>query len=147
MLAALPRAGQAQARLVLKLAGRYLPLRGVGKVAFLQSLDVARAAARRIGALLAADGVIAEPDDVFYLTAPEVLGAPPAGARDLVAERRAIREGYRKLRLPTTWTGNPSYELIDDAPDLQFRGQDFPGVGFHLDVGTEARIGRHGKSR
>src|SRR5581483_3580669 len=104
LLAALPRTGQAQARLVLKLAGRYLPLRGVGKVAFLQSLDVARAAARRIGALLAADGVIAEPDDVFYLTAPEVLGVPPAGARDLVAERRAIREGYRALRLPTTWT-------------------------------------------
>jgi len=123
---------------VLKLAGRYLPLRGVGKVAFLQSLDVARAAARRIGALLAADGVIAEPDDVFYLTAPEVLGAPPAGARDLVAERRAIREGYRKLRLPTTWTGNPSYELIDDAP----RPADEPGAtaGGLTGVGVSAGV-------
>jgi pyruvate,water dikinase len=116
LLAALPRAGQARARLVLKLAGRYLPLRGVGKVAFLQSLDVARAAARRIGALLAAEGVIAEPDDVFYLTAPEVLGTSPPNARDLVAERRELRESYRKLRIPTTWTGNPPYELIEDTP-------------------------------
>jgi pyruvate, water dikinase len=115
LLAALPRAGRVQARLVLKLAERYLPLRGVGKVAFLQSLDVARAAARRIGTLLAVDGVLLEPEDIFYLTAPEVLGSPPAGARDLVAERREIREGYRTLRLPTFWTGEPVYEVIEES--------------------------------
>ena len=106
-----------QARVVLKLAGRYLPLRGVGKVAFLQSLDVARAAARHIGTLLAGDGVLAEPEDVFYLTAPEILGPPPANARDLVAERREIRDSYRKLRLPTFWTGEPVYEVIEDIID------------------------------
>jgi pyruvate,water dikinase len=117
LLAALPRAGQLRARLVLKLAGNYLPLRGVGKVAFLQSLDVARAAARRIGVLLADDRVIAEPDDVFYLTASEVLGSPPPDAKDLVAERREIRDGYRKLRLPTFWTGEPVYELIEDTAE------------------------------
>jgi pyruvate,water dikinase len=117
LLAALPRTGRAQARLVLALAGRYLPLRGVGKVAFLQSLDVARAAARRIGVLLAADGTLAEPEDVFYLTAPEILGRPPATARQLVAERRAIRESYRTLRLPTFWTGEPVYEVIEDIDD------------------------------
>jgi pyruvate,water dikinase len=89
----------------------------VGKVAFLQSLDVARAAARRIGVLLAADGTLAEPEDVFYLTAPEILGPPPATARQLVAERRAIRESYRKLRLPTFWTGEPVYEVIEDIDD------------------------------
>jgi pyruvate, water dikinase len=115
LLAALPRARQLQARLVLKLAATYLPLRGVGKVAFLQSLDVARAAARRIGVLLADDGVIGDPEDVFYLTATEVLGPPPPDAKDLVAERREIREGYRSLRLPTFWTGQPVYELIDDG--------------------------------
>jgi pyruvate,water dikinase len=115
LLAAMPgAAGRAQAKLVLGLAGRYLPLRGVGKVAFLQSLDVARAAARRIGELLAADEVLAEPDDVFYLTADEVLGSPPPDAKDLVAERREIRDGYRTLRLPTFWTGEPVYELIED---------------------------------
>ncbi|HEV7861114.1 MAG TPA: PEP-utilizing enzyme [Acidimicrobiia bacterium] len=114
LMASLPRSGRAQARLVLRLAGRYLPLRGVGKVAFLQSLDVARAAARRLGVLLADGHVLAEPDDVFYLTADEVLGSPPPDAKDLVAERREIRDGYRTLRLPTFWTGEPVYELIED---------------------------------
>ena len=129
LLAALPRAGRVQAKLVLGLAGRYLPLRGVGKVAFLQSLDVARAAARRIGVLLAADGVVAEPEDVFYLTAPEILGPPPANARDLVAERREIRESYRKLRLPTFWTGEPTYEVIDDADDAAATTERLTGFG------------------
>jgi pyruvate,water dikinase len=134
LLAAMPNAaGRAQAKVVLRLAARYLPLRGVGKVAFLQSLDVARAAARRIGELLAADEVLCEPDDVFYLTATEVLGPPPAGAKDLVAERRAIREGYRKVRLPSCWTGEPAYELIEDvAPGADGRpaaGGRLSGVG------------------
>ncbi|HVW32121.1 MAG TPA: PEP-utilizing enzyme, partial [Acidimicrobiia bacterium] len=84
-----------------------------GKVAFLQGIDVARAAARRIGVLLAADGVLAKPDDVFYLTAGEVLGSVPADARALVAERRAIREEYRRVRLPTTWTGQPPHEEVE----------------------------------
>jgi pyruvate,water dikinase len=44
VLAALPATRRAGARAVLRLARTYLPLRGVGKVAFLQSLDVARAA-------------------------------------------------------------------------------------------------------
>ena len=131
LLESLPRGGRAQARLVLKLAGKYLPLRGVGKVAFLQGLDVARAAARRIGVLLADDGVIAEPEDVFYLTAPEVLGSPPGDAKDLVSERREIRESYRKVRLPTFWAGNPVCEVIEDIPDGGESGaaQRLTGVG------------------
>lgn len=131
LLAALPRAGQLQARLVLKLAGNYLPLRGVGKVAFLQSLDVARAAARRIGVVMADDRVIAEPEDVFYLTASEVLGSPPPDAKDLVAERREIRDGYRRLRLPTFWTGDPVYELIEDTagPEDRSVGNRLAGLG------------------
>jgi pyruvate,water dikinase len=61
--------------------------------------------------------VIAEPEDVFYLTAPEILGSPPADAKDLVAARREIRESYRTLRLPTFWTGEPVYEVIADVED------------------------------
>ncbi|HTC81745.1 MAG TPA: PEP-utilizing enzyme [Acidimicrobiia bacterium] len=140
LLAALPRAGQAQARLVLKLAGHYLPLRGVGKVAFLQSLDVARAAARRIGVLLAADGVLAEPEDVFYLTAPEILGSPPANARDLVAERRATREGYRRLRLPTFWKGEPVYEVVEDSAAGEGAGGSAGAAGTLSGVGVSAGV-------
>ena len=42
--------GRAKAKLVLRLARRFIPLRGVGKVSYLQSLDVLRAAQRETGA-------------------------------------------------------------------------------------------------
>ena len=75
------------------------------------------------------DGVLAEPEDVFYLTAPEILGPPPANARDLVAERREIRDSYRKLRLPTFWTGEPVYEVIEDIDDAAGATGNLTGVG------------------
>jgi pyruvate,water dikinase len=108
LLAALPgRKEKATGRFVLKMAGRYLPLRSVAKVSFTQSLDVARASARRVGALLAADGVLADPEDVFYLTRPEIAGPLPPDVGALVAERRAIRESYRSVELPVIFHGAP----------------------------------------
>jgi pyruvate,water dikinase len=107
LLAALPAGRRPSARLVLRLAGTYLPLRGVGKVAFLQSLDVARAAARRTGALLAADGVLADPEDVFFLTAPELTGCLPDDPAAVVAERHALHARYRTLHIPGMFQGNP----------------------------------------
>ncbi len=106
LLVGLPRARRYQARLLLRLVARYLPLRGVGKVAFLQSIDVGRAAARQIGALLAASSVLVDPEDVFLLTVDELTGAFPADAKGLVEERRAIRARYQGLELASPcWTG------------------------------------------
>src|SRR5688572_8533111 len=67
----------------------------------------------------------------LYLTASEVLGSPPTDAKDLVAERRGIRDGYRRLRLPTFWTGDPVYELIEDTagPDDRSVGNRLAGLG------------------
>ena len=107
LLAALPRARQAQARLVLKLAGQRLPLRGVGKTAYLQALDVMRASARHIGARLAGDGLLDDPDHVFYLTVPEVTGALPHPDPDLIAARRERHEHYRTLTVPDCFQGLP----------------------------------------
>jgi pyruvate,water dikinase len=56
VLADLPAPKRLAARAVFALARRRLPLRAVAKVAFLQSLDVARAAARRLGVTLADRG-------------------------------------------------------------------------------------------
>src|SRR5947209_4398853 len=53
VLAAVPLARRGPTKLLLGLAARTIPLRGVGKRSFLQSLDVARASARRIGVLMA----------------------------------------------------------------------------------------------
>jgi pyruvate,water dikinase len=121
LLAGLSSARRVQARFLLRLVARYLPLRGVGKVAFLQSLDVGRAAARRIGALLAADGVLADPEDVFLLTLDELTGAFPGDPRGLVEERRALRARYQGVELTAPcWTGTPEARPVVAAQRVDF---------------------------
>ncbi|KLL09789.1 hypothetical protein FrCorBMG51_22390 [Protofrankia coriariae] len=107
LLASLPRHRRPSARLVLRLAANVIPLRGVGKAAFLQSLDMARAAARRIGEHLVDEGLLGDVEDVFYLTTDEIV-APPRDARELVARRRERRAYYETLRIPPAWLGQPS---------------------------------------
>ena len=108
LLAQLPRAQRPAVAPLLRFAARTVPLRGVGKASFLQALDVARAGARRLGELMAADGRIAEPDDVVYLTLDELLDGVPTDARELIAERRATRDRYAEMRLPASWRGTPT---------------------------------------
>jgi pyruvate,water dikinase len=115
LLAALPVPARPAVRLLLHHAARTIPLRGVGKASFLQALDVARAAARRVGEHLADTGVLDEPDDVFYLTVDEVVGELPYGARDLVARRRERRAEYRRLELPTWWRGTPEPTVVSES--------------------------------
>jgi phosphohistidine swiveling domain-containing protein len=119
LLAALPVAARPAVRLLLNHAARTIPLRGVGKVSFLQALDVARAAARRVGEHLADTGVLADSEDVFYLTVDEIVGGVPVAARDLVAMRRERRAEYQQLELPTWWRGTPEPTVISHSePDL-----------------------------
>nr|WP_255525630.1 PEP-utilizing enzyme [Mycolicibacterium sp. BK634] len=118
LLAELPAPARPAVKLLLNHAARTIPLRGVGKVSFLQALDVARAAARRVGEHLASTGVLNAPDDVFYLTVDEIAGGSPLGARDLVALRRERRTEYQQLELPTWWRGTPEPTVIADSePD------------------------------
>ncbi|NKQ54189.1 phosphoenolpyruvate-utilizing protein [Amycolatopsis sp. K13G38] len=106
-----------KARVLLRLARKYVPLRGVGKVSYLQALDVIRATARHIGGILTADGVLDEPDDAFYLTRDEFRGELDGDLRDLVARRRAVRARYQALEVPTAWTGRPTATpVVADGP-------------------------------
>lgn len=114
LVAALSGRERIAARALLALGRRYIPLRVVAKAAFQQTFDVARAAARRIGVLHAADGKLAEPDDVFYLTRQELL-EPPYGAREIVAARRALRTRYAGLELPIEFRGMPTPFPIAEA--------------------------------
>jgi pyruvate,water dikinase len=100
-LAALPPARRPFAKVAMRLAQRYIPLRGVGKVAFLQGIDVIRAACRRLGDH---HGV---GDDVFFLTLDDLRQGWPADAADRIAQRRAFFEHYRTLDLPEVWQGDP----------------------------------------
>jgi len=115
LLAALPAPARPAARLLLHRAARTIPLRGVGKASFLQALDVARAAARRVGEHLANAGVLDEPEDVFYLTVDEIVGELPDGAQDLVARRRERRTEYQRLELPTWWRGTPEPTVVSES--------------------------------
>jgi pyruvate,water dikinase len=108
LLSALPRAKRGGARLALALGRRNIPLRSTGKVAYLHEMDIARAATRRIGALLAADGVLADAADAFHLTPAELLGEMPDDAVATVAERKAVRAEYEHCELRVHWTGAPT---------------------------------------
>jgi pyruvate,water dikinase len=105
LYAALPRSKRPAARLVLTLARTYLPLRGIGKIPFLQSLDVIRAGARRAGDLLATDGHLDDPDDVFFLLLEELREGPAADWRERIAARKTERHEYEHLSLPMQWRG------------------------------------------
>lgn len=115
LLAGLARWRRPLACLAFGLAARISPLRGVGKVAFLQSLDVLRAMARRIGACLADEGRLADPEDAFFLTADELAGDTALPTRSVIAERRRQHEFFRTLRIPSTFQGAPTPEPDDEA--------------------------------
>jgi phosphohistidine swiveling domain-containing protein len=99
------------------LARRHMPMRNVGKNAYLRLIDVARFAARIVGEELTARGVVGAPDDVFLLTLDEITAADhPDDLRGLIGERRATRERNQAMRLrDTAWEGMP--ELIPAAGD------------------------------
>jgi len=104
-LDALPRLRRPAGRLLLRLARTFVPLRGIAKGSFVQSLDVVRAAARRLGSMLADDGRLADREDIFYLTLPEIREGLPAQVAEVVAARRAERAGYESVEVPTVFTG------------------------------------------
>jgi pyruvate, water dikinase len=114
--AAFGRMERLKARLVLRLARRFVPLRGVGKVSYLQSLDVIRACARHLGEQLVAEGRLDDPDDAFYLTADELGRDLPSDLKTLVAQRRALRDEYQSLDAPLSWTGQPQ-PVVGTADD------------------------------
>jgi pyruvate,water dikinase len=89
---------------LISAARTYMGLREVGRCALLRTVDVTRAAARALGEGLERSGVLADPADVFYLTTDE-LANPPADTADLVTARRAARERYRGLEIPSRFSG------------------------------------------
>jgi phosphohistidine swiveling domain-containing protein len=133
LLAALPAAKRPAARLVLGAARRYIPLREVGKTAFLQTLDTARAAGRLVGEDLARRGIVGDPEDVFYLTVAEVLDPQVAGeieaggVKEAVAFRRERRDEYLKVKLPESWTGQPE-ALPISASEAAEKGAEITGL-------------------
>ncbi|MDQ1501633.1 MAG: rifampicin phosphotransferase [Actinomycetota bacterium] len=107
ILTALPAVRRPLARRILRTASRVIPLRGIAKDSFLQASDTIRASARRIGELLAAEGTIADRDDVFFLCEAEIAGRRPDHIRGLIQRRRERYDHYLTLEIPTRWQGDP----------------------------------------
>jgi phosphohistidine swiveling domain-containing protein len=134
LCAALPPSRRVAARAVLRLAARYMPLRGMGKVAYLQVLDVARASSRRIAAALAASGVIEHPDDVAMLTVTELLTASPGmSLHDVVSARRERHREHTTVVVPAAWRGRPDIERASTADESR-DGLVLHGIGACLGI-------------
>ncbi|HKN91365.1 MAG TPA: PEP-utilizing enzyme, partial [Acidimicrobiia bacterium] len=117
----------------------YIPLREVGKTAFLQTLDTARAAARMVGDDLARRGVVGDPADVFYLTVAELADPTLSdGIKEAVALRRERRDEYLKVKLPESWTGQPEAIPIT-ASEAAAEGAEITGLAVSPGV-VEGRV-------
>lgn len=120
VLAKLNVINKIRARIVLRLAAEYIPVREVGKSGFLHCVDAARCAARIIGKQLAEAGQLADPEDVFFLTYDELVTDahhwPAEALLGLVQARKTDHEYFRGLTVPDRWVGNPT--PIDVSPAL-----------------------------
>jgi phosphohistidine swiveling domain-containing protein len=114
LLAGLSRARRLRARAVLRFVDTYLPLREVGKAAFLQCIDVGRHAAHAAGRRLVADGRLASVDDVSLLTVDELVAGDVD--RDRVERRRARQAELLAVDLPDSFVGIPECWPRDTGP-------------------------------
>jgi phosphohistidine swiveling domain-containing protein len=115
LIAALPAAKRPVGKLLLRLAATFIPLREEGKAALAKAFDGTRVACGVRGRQLVDEGVIDEPRDVFFLTMDEIRGTPPADARALVRERRALHAAYEKIDVPDFWIGQPEPAVPESA--------------------------------
>jgi pyruvate,water dikinase len=101
--------------MLLSFTGSHVRAVELGKAGFLAAIDGCRAAATCLGRDLVDAGKLDRPDDAFYLTVDELLAPLPSNVRELVEFRRARREEYRRIEVPTVFTGMPDPIEADDA--------------------------------
>lgn len=133
LLHGLPFRERLGARIALMIGRRYVPLRQVGKVSLVQSIDAARACARVIGRGLKAQGKLANADDVFMLTVREVISAastPLDSYEPLVEWRRERRNRYLAMTIPREFSGVPEVlEAPAASAAVKLPATQLPGLG------------------
>ena len=143
VLAGLPAWKRPQAKLVMKLASTYIPARELGKAAFLHALDGSRCGARVGGRILTERGMLADPEDVFFLTLEEFTGPPDASFLEKTAERKANHARYLGLDLPPAWNGEPQPVVLSsgDGTGAGVPVKELTGIGVVGDTVTgRARV-------
>ncbi|AFC54300.1 MULTISPECIES: PEP-utilizing enzyme [Mycobacterium] len=117
LLSTLPPARRLLVRRLLALTGAQVRAVELTKASFLTAVDGCRAAAGGFGAELVDAGTLDRIDDACYLTVDELLAPLPANVRDLVEFRRSRREEYRRLEVPSVFTGMPeAIEMSCEPP-------------------------------
>jgi pyruvate,water dikinase len=127
------------ARMLLRSAPRFVRDLQRGKTSYLIALDAARGAARSYGRVLATRGVLADPEDIFHLTAEEILDPLPADVAGLIDHRKGRLAHYRTVICPETWIGRPEAVPVADAPAERPRAVTGLGVSSGTVEGT-ARV-------
>ncbi|ETZ43994.1 MULTISPECIES: PEP-utilizing enzyme [Mycobacterium avium complex (MAC)] len=107
LLSTLPAVRRPLVRRLLAWTGAQVRSVELTKTSFLTAIDGCRAAAGGFGAEQVAAGTLDRVDDACYLTLDELLAPLPANVRDLVEFRRSRREEYRRLEVPSVFTGMP----------------------------------------
>jgi pyruvate,water dikinase len=128
LLASLPTWRRITAKSAIGRAIKYLPWREVGKAAFVQCIDVARAAARAIGSSLVAEGRLHDVDEVFLLTVDELLDDVPVG-RAVIEERREMRRLYESITIPESFIGEPEPETVTTMSEPEPTASEVAGFG------------------
>lgn len=153
------------------LAATCLPMREAGRATLTIALDAMRAAARRLGAALAAGGRLDAAEDVFLLTRFDLLGegegdgagegggdgtgadgagrgsrggagaSDPSTLRERAERHRALVRAYEAFDLPETWQGMPP-KLLRTSRAEAVRAQVALSVGERLE-GLGASAGVH----
>lgn len=117
LLSTLPAARRLLVRRLLASTGAQVRAVELTKAAFLTAVDGCRAAAGGFGAELVDAGTLDRVDDACYLTVDELLAPLPANVRELVEFRRTRREEYRRLEVPSVFTGMPeAIERSNEPP-------------------------------
>jgi pyruvate,water dikinase len=119
LLSTLPAARRLLVRRLLALTGAQVRAVELTKASFLTAIDGCRAAAGGFGAELVHAGTLDRVDDACYLTVDELLAPLPANVRDLVEFRRSRREEYRRLEVPSVFTGMPEAIQRSAGPPAQ----------------------------
>lgn len=129
VLAALGPTARSRGRLVLRMAPGWIRGREAAKSGYLMCVDGARMAARCLGTRLYEAGVLADPEDVFYLTVDELVAGSLSGAEigRRVDERRRQRDLMLTFTLPERWIGEP--EPVTTSWAVEESNEPIEGVG------------------
>lgn len=107
VLSGLPAWKRPVAKFMMAAAAAFITGREIGKTSFLHALDGARCGARAVGGHWAQQGILSDPEDVFFLTLDEILGHGDPNLGELARQRKANHERYLRLTLPAAWQGDP----------------------------------------